>query len=312
MAIRASWKGWLKLIEVTAPVALYTAAPDSRGIALHTLNRETGNRVRREFVDEQTEELVERDQQVKGYETDKGSYVVLEQDELDEAIPESTKILEIDAFVPSREVDEVYLDSPYYLALADSPGAEGFSLIHRAMQDAGVAGIARTVLFRRERILLLCPRTVGFMAYTLHFGYEVRSDAEAFGGIDDVAVSDEMLDLGEHIIRKKMGKFDPDTFEDRYESALAELIRAKQAGKPLPKRPATPKGNVVDLMDALRRSAGEDEGAGRSRTASKTAGKSTAKKTATKNTAAKNTAAKKATAGKPAARRPAASRRKAG
>lgn len=269
MAPRASWKGWLKLLDVTCPVALYTAAPDTRGISLHTINRDTGNRVRREFIDEETEEVVERDQQVKGYETDKGSYVVLEQEEIDDAVPESTKVLAIDAFVPSKEVDDVFLESPYFLALADSPGAEGFALIHRAMQDADVAGIARTVLFRRERIVLLCPREVGFMAYTLHYDYEVRSDKEAFGEIESVSVSDEMVELGEHIIGKKMGSFDPDTFEDRYEAALAELIRAKQAGKPLPKRPQARQGNVVDLMDALRQSAGVGGGSKKAKAAAK-------------------------------------------
>jgi DNA end-binding protein Ku len=287
MAPRATWKGWLKLLEVSCPVALYTAAPKGRDIALHTLNRGTGHRVGREFVDEVTGRVVERDDQAKGYEVAQGDYVLLEQDEIDAAVPESSKLLSLEAFVPAAQVDDVYLDAPYYLAPSDRAGAEAFALIREAMRENEVAGIARTVLFRRERALLLSPRGPGLLATTLHFDYEVRSADEIFAGIPDIEIAEEMLDLALHIIGNKRGKFEPETFEDRYEQALAELIRAKQEGKPAPKRALAPKGNVVDLMDALRRSAAADDQA---TTRSGHARETVSTKTPSSKTASKKTA----------------------
>ncbi|MBL8691833.1 MAG: Ku protein [Rhodospirillaceae bacterium] len=261
MAPRANWKGHLKLGFLSCPVALYTAASEGDRISFHTLNRKTGHRVLRKFVDSETGKPVEREDQVKGYEVGKGDYVVLTTEDIEEAIPESTKTIEIDAFVLDEEMDEVFIDNPYYLAPTEPTGQEVFALIRKAMTEKKVIGIARTVLFRRSRILLLRPTGPGLTASTLHFDYEVRSADEVFSDVSRQTLSKEMVDLAKHIISTKRGKFEPGKLDDRYEGALAELIKAKQQGKEIkvPPKPAHG-GNVVDLLDALRKSAGKRSG----------------------------------------------------
>jgi DNA end-binding protein Ku len=257
MAPRANWKGHLKLGLVTCPVALYTAASESERISFHTLNRKTGHRIQRQFVDSDTGKLVERDSQVKGYEVGKGDYVVLTDEDIEDAIPESTRTIGVEAFIPADEMDEAFLDKPYYLAPTDRTGQEAFVLIRRAMAEKKVVGIARTMLFRRCRVLMLRPTGRGLTATTLHFDYEIRSAGETFKEIPKLDLSKEMVDLAKHIISTKRGKFDPSKLDDRYESAVADLIRAKQQGKEIkaPPKPAHG-GNVVNLLDALRKSAG--------------------------------------------------------
>jgi DNA end-binding protein Ku len=252
---RANWKGYLKLGDVSCAVALYTAASTSERIAFNTLNRKTGNRVRREFVDGETGDLVERDDQTKGYELENGQSVILEPDEITAAIPESDKTLAIDAFIPCVEIDDVYFDKPYYLA-PDRVGREAFVLIRDGMKKARVTAIANTVLFRRMRTVLIRPHGKGLIATTLNFDYEVRSSQEAFDDLPDLKIEGEMLDLAEHIISTKKGSFDASDFDDRYEAAVAELVKAKSEGRPLPKRPPPPaQSKPDDLLEALRQSA---------------------------------------------------------
>jgi DNA end-binding protein Ku len=174
MAVRANWKGHLKLGLVSCPVALYTAASEADRISFRTVNRDTGNRVRREFVDSETGKVVERDQQVKGFEIAKGEYVVLTDEDIEEAIPESTKLIDTEAFIDAGELDRVFLDTPYYLAPADESGQEAFAIIREAMKQKTVFAVARTVLFRRDRVLALRPYDKGIVATTLHYDYEVR------------------------------------------------------------------------------------------------------------------------------------------
>lgn len=270
MAIRAQWKGFLKLGMLSCPVALYTAASTTDRIALHTLNRDTGHRVKREYVDEVTGKVVERDDQVKGYEVDKDEYVILSQEEIDAAVPESTKTIEIDSFVDCRGFDDVYMGNPYYLAPDGKPAQEAFAVIRDAMRKAKVVGIGRTVLFRRDRMLMLRPEHDGILIRLLRFSYEVRPAADVFENVPKRKITGEMLELAEHIIGTKKGSFHIDEFEDRYEAALADLIKAKQAGRKI-KAPATPKAtNVVSLLDALRESAGQKPPPSQSR---KTGGK---------------------------------------
>ena len=253
---RASWKGYLKIAEVTCPVALYAAASASERIALHTVNRATGHRVHRQYVDAATGEPVEREDQVKGYEVAKDEFVVLEPEEVAAAVPHNDKTLNVSAFVDRDEVDDVYFDRPYYLAPADRIGEEAFSLIREGLRAASVVAIARTVLFRRVRSLLIRPLGPGLSATTLNFDYEVRSAADVFGVVPKMRVKGEMLELAEHIIRKKQGEFDPRSFHDRYEAALAELVKAKLEGRTI-EPPKRPKPQVAsDLLTALRESAG--------------------------------------------------------
>ena len=255
VAPRANWKGFIKLGEVACPVALYTAASSSERIAFNTLNRKTGNRVKREFVDSETDEPVERDDQVKGYETENGQYIVLEPDEVAAALPDSDKTLKIDAFIPCNEIDGVYFDKPYYLA-PDKLGTGAFVLLRDGMRQAKVAAIARTVLFRRLRTVLIRPHGKGLIATTLNFDYEVRSSAEAFAELPDLKIEGEMLELAEHIIGTKKGSFDASRFNDRYEAAVAELVKAKIEGRSLPKKKAPRVSKQNDLLQALRESAG--------------------------------------------------------
>lgn len=173
MAPRANWKGYLKIGEVTCPVALYTAASTSERIALHTINRSTGHRVHRQFVDAETSEPVDKDDQVKGYEVAKGKYVVLEPDEVAAAVPESDKILNISAFIGCIDIDDVFFDKPYYLAPSDKTAEESFALFREGMRKSKVAAIARTVLFRRVRTVLIRAHGKGLIATTLNFDYEV-------------------------------------------------------------------------------------------------------------------------------------------
>ena len=255
LAPRANWKGFLKISEVACPVALYTAASTSDRITFHTLNRITGHRVHRQFIDSDTGEVVEKDDQVKGYEIGSGDYVVLEPGEIAAAIPESDKTLSIKAFVTFDTIDDVYFDKPYYLAPSDRYAEEVFALICEGMRVKKVAALAQAVLFRRVRTLLVRAHDGGLIATTLNFDYEVRSAAHAFDDVADLKIKKEMLVLAEHIIETKKGQFRPSEFNDRYETQLAELVKAKLEGKTIniPRKPE--KGKVVDLMQALRESA---------------------------------------------------------
>lgn len=256
MAPRANWKGFLKVGEVSCPVALYTAASTSDRIAFHTLNRETGNRVRRQYVDSETGKAVEHDDQVKGYEVSSGEYIMLEADEVKAAVPESDKTLSVDAFIECGDIDDVYFDKPYYLAPADKSAVEAFGLIREGMREKKVAALARTVLFRRERTVLIRPHGVGLVGTTLNFDYEVRSSKDAFSDLPSTKIQGEMMDLAKHIISTKLGDFDPTKFDDRYEAALAELVKAKVEGRKIAPRKPQPAAKGTDLMEALRQSAG--------------------------------------------------------
>ncbi len=256
MAPRSNWKGYLKIAEVTCPVALYTAASTSERVAFHILNRETGHRIHRQFVDSETEKPVDGENQVKGYEVAKDEYVTLEPEEIAGAIPASDKTLAVDAFIGCDDIDTLYFDRPYYLAPADKTAQEAFFLIREGMQNAGVAAIAHTVLFRRMRSLLIRAHGPGLIANTLNFDYEVRSAKDAFADVPKTRIKGEMLDLAKHIIATKRGKFDPKKFDDRYEAALAELVKAKAEGKPPPTVKERKSAKVIDLMEALRQSAG--------------------------------------------------------
>jgi DNA end-binding protein Ku len=249
------WKGQIKIDELLCPVALYTAASTSERVSFHLVNRKTGNRLNREFVDSDTGKPVAREDQVKGYEVASGAYVSFSEDEIAAAVPESDKTLNVLCFVACDAIDDVYLDRPYYIAPTDD-NQEAFTLLREAMQLEKVGAIAEAVLFRRARKLLIRAYDDGLLATTLNFDYEVRSTKEAFSDIDSFKFDEEMLELAKHIIDTKMGRFDPAGFDDRYDAALADLIKAKIAGKPFKKPAQTKSAQVIDLKEALRKSAG--------------------------------------------------------
>jgi DNA end-binding protein Ku len=288
MAPRPNWKGYLKLALVTCPVAMFTASTTAERISFHTLNKETGHRVRRQYIDAETGDVVEDDGQVKGYEIEDGQYVQIEEDEYDAVALESTHTIDIDKFVPRAEVDEIYIDTPYYLVPTDKVGEEAFVVIREAMKARRMVGLAKVVLYRRERILMLEPRAKGIMAHTLHYESEVRDDREYFEDIRNIKLSGDLIDLASHIIDTKAGRFDPSEFRDRYEEALVELVKAKAKGKK-PKAPPKPsnQGNVVNLMEALRQSLGatndneNSKPAAKSRSTSSSKSKSSSKSSGT-------------------------------
>ena len=257
MPPRASWKGFLKIAEVTCPVALYAAASTTERIAVHTINRGTGNRIHRQFVDVETGEAVERDDQVKGYEVGKDEFVSVEPDEIAAVIPHGDRTLTVSAFIDLAGVDDLYFDKPYYLAPSDRSAAETFALVREGMHAAKAAAVAQAVLFRRIRTVLIRPYDKGLAATTLNFDYEVRSAEQAFSAVPAKKITGEMLDLAIHIIGTKQGAFDPRAFHDRYEGALTDLVKLKLAGKPIPKRTAPQSEATVNLMQALRDSAGK-------------------------------------------------------
>jgi DNA end-binding protein Ku len=281
MAPRANWKGFLKLSLVSCSIAMVQATSTRERIRFNLINRDTGNRIRHVDVDAETGDEVPEEERVKGYKTADGSYVLLEPEELDQVALESTHTIDIDTFVPRKEIDEIYLGTPYYIYPDDEVGTEAFVVIREAMRTTSLVGLARVVLYNHEHLLMLEPLGKGIKATSLRQQEEIRDAKEYFSEIDEVKVPKDMLELAEHILKTKRGHFNPSKFSDRYEDALKALIKAKQAGKTPPAPPARP-SNVINLMDALRRSvrsdrggAGSSRGRGKSRSprARKTGGK---------------------------------------
>lgn len=267
MAPRPNWKGFLKLSLVSCGVSMYPATSTSQRIRFNIINKTTGNRIHNEVVDAETGDPVEPEDRVKGYEVEKGEYVLLEDDELDNVALESTHTIDIDEFIPMADVDRIYLDESYYIVPQDDVAQEAFAVIREAMRKEDLAGLARVVVYRRERLLLLRPRGKGLLATTLRYKDEVRDEDTYFDEIPSTKVPADMLKLATHILETKKGKFDPAKFEDRYETALKELVKAKQAGRTVPVASESRPSNVVNLMDALRRSAKADGKADRRKSA---------------------------------------------
>src|SRR5215216_3817249 len=198
MAPRANWKGYLKLSLVSCTVALFPATSTSERVRFNIINRETGNRVRYDVVDAETSEEVPKEDRVKGYKIGGNSYVLLDEEELDAVALESTHTIDIESFVPRGEVDEIYLDESYYLVPEDKVGYEAFAVIREAMKQESLVGLARVVLYRRERLLMLEPRGKGIAATMLRYNNEVRDERDYFDEITEVKISKDMLQLAVH------------------------------------------------------------------------------------------------------------------
>src|SRR6478609_3175664 len=258
MAPRANWKGFLRLSLVTCPVALYPATSESEKISFNQLNRQTGHRIKYLKVDADTGDEVPNEDIVKGYQLEKNQFIEVTKEELEEIALESTRTIEIDEFVDKADIDPRYLIRPYYIRPDGKVGHDAFAVIRETIREMDKVAIGRVVLTNREHIIALEPMDKGLVGTLLRYPYEVRSEQEYFDEIQDVKVTKDMLDLARHIVNQKAGSFEPEKFEDHYESALIELINQKRTGKPIvPKE--RPKGeNVVDLMEALRRSVGRE------------------------------------------------------
>src|SRR5713226_1632607 len=255
MAARAYWKGYLKLSLVSCPIALNPATSSSERVSFLQINKKTGNRLRQQLVDDETREPVDAEDKGKGYEVAKNEYMLMDDEELEALEIESNHTIEIDSFVPAAQIDKRFYDSPYYIAPNDKVGYEAFAVIRDAMKGKGMVALGRIVVSKRERVIALEPHGKGLIGTTLHYPYEVRKSEEYFEEIPDVKVPGEMLKLAEHILETKEADFDPSQFKDRYEEAVVELLRKKQAHIPVKKgkeEVAAPR-NVINLMDALRR-----------------------------------------------------------
>src|SRR5215475_10077159 len=263
MAPRANWKGFLRLSLVTCPVALYPATSDAEKISFNQINKNTGHRIRYVRVDAETGDEVANEDIIKGYEVDKDTYLEVTKDELENIALESTRTIEIDEFVQRENIDPRYLIRPYYLRPDGKVGHDAFAVIRETIRDMNMVAIGRVVLTTREHIIALEPLDKGLVGTLLRYPYEVRGEQEYFDEIQDVKVTKEMLDLAKHIVNQKSGHFEPDKFEDHYETALIDLINQKRAGKPITAKERPRGDNVVDLMEALRRSVGGGPAAGK-------------------------------------------------
>ena len=257
MAGRASWKGYLKLSLVSCPVKLYPATSSTAGkISFNMLHKDTLNRVQQKYHDPELGEI-DRADLVKGYQFEKDRYVVVTSEELEEIEIESSKTIDIDGFVEAGEIDPIYLDSTYYLAPDGPIAEETFSVILEAMKRVNKVAVARIVLSGRERLVTIQPITDGFRLHTLRSAKEVREPSSALEKLN-AKISDDMLTMAAQIIAQKETTFAPEAFEDRYEAALMDLVKAKiSGGQPIVTK-APERGNVVNLMDALRRSIEEE------------------------------------------------------
>ncbi len=278
MAPRAYWKGFLKLSLVSCPIALFPATSSRDKISFHQLNKETGHRVRYRKVDEETGDEVEQADIIKGYEVDKGHYVELTSDELEAVAIESRRTIDIDKFVPRREIDELYMRDPYYIVPDGDVGQQAFAVIRDAIRKEEMVALGKVVLTSREHVMMLEPRDNGMMGITLRYPYEVRNSKEYFDEIEKEKVPKDMLELAVHIVETKKGSFKPSEFDDQYEDALKELIDKKRKGVKIETPSAPPKSNVINLMDALRESVKADKSSSQHKSAARSRSRPPAKK----------------------------------
>jgi len=263
VAPRAYWKGYLKLSLVSCPIALFPASSEREKISFNQINKKTGNRIRYRKVDAETGDEVDSSDIVKGYEVGKGEYIEIEPEELEAIAIESKRTIEIDEFVPKKEIDELYLNSPYYLVPDGEVGQQAFAVIREAIRKGGMVALGRVVFTSREHVIALEPRGKGLLGVTLRYPYEVREEDEYFDDIEDEKIPKDMMELASHIVETKSGHFEPEKFEDHYEDALKELLRKKQSGQKIEVPRERAPAQVINLMDALRRSVDAERGRGR-------------------------------------------------
>ncbi|NEU99186.1 Ku protein [Bradyrhizobium uaiense] len=260
---------FLRLSLVTCPVALYPATSESEKVSFNQLNRKTGHRIKYAKVDADTGEEVDNEDTVKGYKVDTDTFIEVTKEEIENVALGSTRTIEIDEFVDRSEIDPRYLIRPYCLTPDGKVGHDAFAVIRDTIREMNKVAIGRVVLTNREHIIALEPLDKGLMGTLLRYSYEVRSAEEYFDDIQDVKMTRDMLDLARHIVNQKAGRFEPDKFEDQYETALIDLINQKRAGNPITTKARPRSENVVDLMGALRKSIGDERAAKVSKPAKK-------------------------------------------
>jgi DNA end-binding protein Ku len=254
VAPRAYWKGYLKLSLVSCPIALFPATSEREKISFHQVNKETGHRIRYKKIDAETGDEVDNADIVKGYEIAKGEYIEVEPDELEAVAIESKHVIDIDEFVPRKEIDELYLRDPYYIVPDGEVGQQAFAVIREAIRKEGMIALGKVVFTSREHIIALEARGKGMLGVTLHYPYEVRDEKDYFDTIEDEKIPKDMIDLAVHIVETKTGHFKPQQFKDEYEDALKDLLRRKQKGEKIERPKERAPSNVINLRDALRQS----------------------------------------------------------
>lgn len=254
MAQRPTWEGHLRLSLVACPVSLFPAISAAGDVHFHLINPKTGNRIRTQTIDPDTGPI-ERKGLVKGFEIERDRYVLLTEEEIRSVRLESTRTLDIEKFVNAAEIDRIWWDTPYYMVPDGKAGVDAFNVIREAMATAGHIALARLVMGTRERVVAIEPRGKGMLVTTLRSHDEVRAEAALFDDIPAGRMDVKMIDIASRIIEQQLGAFDPSAFDDRYEDALRALIQSKQdGGDGGVSAPAPTQDNVIDLMEALRRS----------------------------------------------------------
>jgi DNA end-binding protein Ku len=255
LSSRPAWQGTLRLSLVSCAVGLYKATTKAGDVAFHLINPDTGNRIKMVPTDPDRGPI-ERSHLVKGFEVEKDKYVLLNEEELESVKLETTRTLNIERFVDADTIDHLYWDTPYILAPTDAAAAEAYGVIQQAMVAAKKIALGRLTMHTRERLMAIEPRDNGLLATTLRMRDEVVNSDEALAAIPRGKADKQMIAIAQQIIEQQEGPFDPEEFTDRYEDALHALIEEKRKGHTIKSVPRAPEGNVIDLMDALKRSLG--------------------------------------------------------
>jgi len=287
MAARAYWQGQIRLALVSIPVEIYTATKSGAQVSFHQIHEPTGKRVKYEKVVPGVGP-VDPDEIMKGYEIEKGEYVLLEQDEIDAVKLESKKTLELTQFVDATDIDVLYYERPYFVVPADDLAEEAFIVLREALRRTKKVGLGQLALRGREYVVSLKPCGRGMVLETLRYADEVNKAQGYFRDIPDAKPDPELLDLAETLIEKKTGPFDPKEFHDRYVDALKDLIERKRKakGRKIIEEEEEPSGrgasNVVDLMAALKKSLDKPNAAPAQKRSVTTTKKTAAKKSPAK------------------------------
>jgi DNA end-binding protein Ku len=263
VAPRPFWKGYLRLSLVSCPIQLFPATSEREKIRFHQINKKTGHRIKYSKLDAQTGEQVDPKDIVMGYEIAKGQYIEVTEDELEAVTIEGSHTIEIEQFVPRNDINDLYLNHPYYVTPDREIGRQAYVVIREAMKKEGMVALGRVILTTREHVIAIEPHGQGLLGITLRYPYEIRKGADYFGDLQDERVPKEMLDLATHIVATRSRHFRPEKFEDRYERALRELIKRKQRGEKIVKPRERPSAKVIDLMEALRQTAAAGRGPAR-------------------------------------------------
>lgn len=254
---RPVWRGHLRLALVSCPVALFNAHHERGNLHFHLLNPKTGNRIRMITRDAETGEELRRGDLARAFEFGKDDYVTLTDEDFEAARIASSSVMTLEKFVDARDIDPVYFENPYYLAPDGEAGEDVYRVLREAFARTGRMAITRVVLSQRERVLALAAHGTGMIAHVLREQKDLNDARAIFAAVPGPKPDPRLLDLAVELIDRETGRFEPGDFEDRYEAKLRAIIEAKAAGRKLPApEDQKPGGNVVDLMEALRRSLG--------------------------------------------------------